>query len=655
MKKYIVIIFALLFAALIPSVNSFALSGSDFNAGRIIDDAVFYNSSSMTVGQMQQFLNSKVPTCDTNGTKTSEYGGGTRAQWAASISKPFYPPFTCLKDYSQTTPNMSASSYCNAMTASASAKSSAQIIYDVSVACGINPQVMLVLLQKEQALIFDEWPSPGQYTMATGYACPDTAACDPAFGGFFYQIYYAAKQYKLYRANPNSYGYVAGRNNTIMWTTNAACGSSQVYIENQATAGLYNYTPYRPNQAALNNLYGEGDSCSSYGNRNFWRYFSDWFGSTVGPNYAWTIESYNYSGGDNTFAPGVTETATLKARNTGRYPWYNHGDNPVRLGTWEPADSSSGLYNSGWQSRTRLATLTESVVMPGETGTFQFPITAPAVGTFYQSLNLVAENSAWMSWTGFRPTLIGASPYSWSPQSILYGNGTGLMKPGEKQLITVTAKNTGTATWNKSSGPPIILSTWSPDRQSLVASDWINNKRVTLMNEASVAPGATAGFQFYVTIPRSGYFYEKLNLVAEGQSWFNDEGLTLYLQGGSYKYQTVWTSISTGSTTFSPGQEFTLTAKVKNTGDYSWGANTRLATFGPMNRGSNFYNSSSWINDIRLTSLIETTVSPGQEGTFSVKLKAPQKTGSFYEEFNIVAEGQAWYESAPIVFRFNVK
>ena len=74
-----------------------------------------------------------------------------------------------------------------------------------------------------------------------------------------------------------------------------------------------------------------------------------------------------------------------------------------------------------------------------------------------------------------------------------------------------------------------------------------------------------------------------------------------------------------------------------------------------MNRGSNFYNSSSWINDIRLTSLIETTVSPGQEGTFSVKLKAPQKTGSFYEEFNIVAEGQAWYESAPIVFRFNVK
>ena len=56
-----------------------------------------------------------------------------------------------------------------------------------------------------------------------------------------------------------------------------------MYIRNQATAALYIYTPYRPNQGALNNLYGTGDSCSSYGNRNFWRMFTDWFGSTKTP------------------------------------------------------------------------------------------------------------------------------------------------------------------------------------------------------------------------------------------------------------------------------------------------------------------------------------------------------------------------------------
>lgn len=57
-------------------------------------------------------------------------------------------------------------------------------------------------------------------------------------------------------------------------------GGTNVSIENLATAGLYNYTPYQPNQSALNNLYGSGDSCGAYGNRNFWRLFNDWFGPT---------------------------------------------------------------------------------------------------------------------------------------------------------------------------------------------------------------------------------------------------------------------------------------------------------------------------------------------------------------------------------------
>src|SRR5690606_20979087 len=52
--------------------------------------------------------------------------------------------------------------------------------------------------------------------------------------------------------------------------------------KNEATAALYNYTPYTPNAAALANLYTTGDSCSSYGNRNFWAFYTDWFGSPVG-------------------------------------------------------------------------------------------------------------------------------------------------------------------------------------------------------------------------------------------------------------------------------------------------------------------------------------------------------------------------------------
>lgn len=254
-----------------------ALSGASFNAGNIINDSVFYNKTAMSPAQIQQFLNAKLPVCDTWGTQP--YGGTTRANYAAS--KGVSTPFICLKNYSQAIPAVtnSGSDLCGG-NISAGTKSAAQIIYDVAQACSVNPQVLLVLLQKEQSLVTDDWPWPIQYRSATGYGCPDTAPCDSEYYGFFNQVYQAAKAYKRYRANPANYNYRADRNNTILWNPNAACGTSQVWIENQATAGLYIYTPYRPNQAALNNLYGTGDSCSSYGNRNFWRMFNDWFGST---------------------------------------------------------------------------------------------------------------------------------------------------------------------------------------------------------------------------------------------------------------------------------------------------------------------------------------------------------------------------------------
>ena len=40
-----------------------------------------------------------------------------------------------------------------------------------------------------------------------------------------------------------------------------------------------------PNKASLANLRGTGDNCSSYGNRNFWRFYWDWFGSPIGGGF----------------------------------------------------------------------------------------------------------------------------------------------------------------------------------------------------------------------------------------------------------------------------------------------------------------------------------------------------------------------------------
>ena len=140
-----------------------------------------------------------------------------------------------------------------------------------------------------------------------GQGCPDTAACDTRYYGFFNQVYGAAWQLKRY-AQPAGHEpvlHVVRARKDVERPLAPERGvrvSSPVLIQNQATANLYYYTPYQPNAAAIRAGYGEGDACSAYGNRNFYQYFTDWFGSTAGSTLqvlqvAGTTERYLVSGG----------------------------------------------------------------------------------------------------------------------------------------------------------------------------------------------------------------------------------------------------------------------------------------------------------------------------------------------------------------------
>ncbi|MGN7034882.1 hypothetical protein ACTHRI_04780 [Microbacterium algihabitans] len=226
---------------------------SQFRPGNIIIDEVFFDSASMSETQIDTFLRGKVARCQSG--------------------------YTCLKDFRQDTFSRGADSYCAAYQGG-SAETAARIIAKVADACGINPQVLMVMLEKEQSLVTSTWPSTNQYLIAMGQGCPDTAACDTRYYGFYNQVYGAARQMKIYSANKYFTYYAPGKTWNVRYHPNVSCGSAPVYIENQATANLYYYTPYQPNAAALRAGYGTGDSCSAYGNRNFYSFFTDWFGST---------------------------------------------------------------------------------------------------------------------------------------------------------------------------------------------------------------------------------------------------------------------------------------------------------------------------------------------------------------------------------------
>jgi len=243
-----------------------AANASRFDPGLIISDSVFYDFGTMSVDEIQRFLDSKVSKC-------------------LATTAP-----TCLKDYRTNTPAKPAEDgRCDAMPAKTDI-SAAQIIYDIAHACGINPRVLLVTLQKEQGLVQATNPTWYMYRAALGYGCPDSdpGICGKVWTGLFNQLHKGAGQFQWYGDPRGSFTYLKpGRTANIRYSPTASClpKYKSVLIKSQATAALYYYTPYTPNDAALKNLYSTGDKCSAYGNRNFWRFFTDWFGSTIGGGF----------------------------------------------------------------------------------------------------------------------------------------------------------------------------------------------------------------------------------------------------------------------------------------------------------------------------------------------------------------------------------
>ncbi|MGY1751481.1 LGFP repeat-containing protein, partial [Modestobacter sp. SYSU DS0511] len=257
-----------------PTALVEAADTSQFRAGNIISDQLFYDGNAMSAADVQTFLNSKNPNC-----------------------KPSSAGVPCLKNATQDTYTRPADSRCPGTYVGARAETAATIIAKVGKACGISQRVLLVILQKEQGLVTlsGDKLTVTRYEKAMGFGCPDTAPCNPAYAHLFNQLYSAARQYQDYRLAPRAIK--AGIVNQIRWHPNAGCGSSAVFVENWATAGLYTYTPYQPNAAALRAGSGTGDGCSAYGNRNFWIYYTDWFGSTQVPGAANVTSRYAATGG----------------------------------------------------------------------------------------------------------------------------------------------------------------------------------------------------------------------------------------------------------------------------------------------------------------------------------------------------------------------
>ena len=187
-----------------------------FNPGLIIADDEMTDSASLTTDEIQDFLDTRGAGCSGD---------------------------SCLATKTFDTNDEKKDSLCDGYT-KASDQTAAQIISGVATSCSINPKVLIVMLQKEQGLVTAANPTDKNYTIAMGLSCPDDGDCDAAYYGFFNQVFGAAHRLKYYQAHFKDYNYRPKQTAYIQYNPDESCGGTKVYIENDATAMLYIYTPY---------------------------------------------------------------------------------------------------------------------------------------------------------------------------------------------------------------------------------------------------------------------------------------------------------------------------------------------------------------------------------------------------------------------------
>jgi len=629
-----------------------------FEAGRIIDDSIFVNKNSMSVADIQNFLNSKVPTCN------RWHAGFTGASGTV-----YSPPWTCLKEYNEnpTTKqnNIGQFNPDGSPVVVPGGLSAAQIIWNAAQTYSINPQVILVTLQKETGLITDDWAASWQYRTAMGFGCPDGAPCDAQWFGFANQVAQGTRHFRNFFDGVRSGGFwtpTLPGVNTIGYNPNSACGSSSVNITTRAAAALYSYTPYQPNAAALNNLYGTGDACSAYGNRNFWRDFTGWFGATLTTAYAYNFVGSSYSA-INLEVGQKLPGNFITIRNNGSAAWYADGSVPIGKGAVRMTMNGYGsspfadISDPAWLGTRNQIKMTPAVVAPGENATFTFGLVGPLQPLLPSQLVTfipVVDGVGFMPNINMQMSISHISP----PYSFVSASGIpSQLLPNDQTASAITIKNTGSASWYADGSVPVgknatrlslknYQETGYADRSDPA---WLGTRNQIKMTPAVVAPGENATFSFKLVGPFVQHT-EKLHFVPvlNGVTFMNDINMFTFVSTPSPSSSYIYVTAVNAPVAMAVGGVANVSLTLRNTGNTVWrnstnklGAySTRLIMSNPTYRNSNFYNSAdpAWLSagQIAMTTPI---ARPGETAQFNFTWKAPTKTGLYQEGFMPVIDG----------------
>lgn len=429
MKRLKLVALAFIAGLFSPLLLSLQPAHADFYSNRLMDDAIFDNVHSMSASQINNFLNNFPQSCIS-----------PNSSFEARVPSGYSPSggFT----YGNFT-------------------SAGQVIATAAQVYGINPQVLLVTLEKEQSLVTGRssstycGSSEHKYAAAMGYGCPDsggsfsyngvslyrragvertstgnTCVNSASKAGFSQQVIRAAWLLKF--GQQRSQGNVGWAVITGSWDNSddpQSCYSgpmtrgtwkkcpngpavfydgyktidgTPVQMETGTTAALYWYTPH------------------FHGNQNFVKLFEQTFGfgSTRNPFFA---AQYHSQSPYPVINSGAGRTIFFQFKNIGNSFWKDDastfpGYRPVHMASTFPINRGSWFRANNWINHARPTGLFSKVfeadgttlapeqhtVQPGQIARFEFTAYAnPALppGVYREH---------------FQPILEGAPNYGWN-------------------------------------------------------------------------------------------------------------------------------------------------------------------------------------------------------------------------------------------------
>ncbi len=286
------------------------------------------------------------------------------------------------------------------------------------------------------------------------------------------------------------------------------------------------------------------------------------------------------------------------------------------------------------------------------------------IGSFFITVGLI-----------FGPVVSPASAAT-LPYAAQVGTGETSIPAGESRQITLKFKNVGSQTWIGGSTKTAV---YLYGNSSIFGHpSWPKDDLGVPIAQSKVVPGGMASAVFWVKAPKTPGTYTERFLLSYGtNAWVKGSTVTVKFNVTSASVAAPaamtppadavmadavngWGAllVDKGGIEWQmdPGGHTIVTLGFKNTGSKTWvrEGTSHVSLYTGKGDRQSVFKDSSWLNNLKTTSLVEAQVKPNEIGHFKLQLRAPVTPGTYQESFQLAAEDTSWIPGGVVTLPIRV-